>query len=62
MKLGEIISFEVGRITILEDSTIHVDISLGYALKVLSTLLYQVVMHEDTIRLKLLRSYKAADV
>lgn len=67
MKLGEIISFEVGRITILEDSTIHVDISLGYALKVLSTLLYQLMCNaqltstiESSKNISLLSSFSEA--
>ena len=47
VKLGEIISSEVARISILEESTIHVDISLGYALKVLSTLLYQLMCNKQ---------------
>ena len=47
MRLGEIISSEISRISILEESTIHVNISLGYVIKVLSTLLYQLMCNKQ---------------
>ena len=46
--LGQIISAEVSKLSSLEDSTIKVDVSLGYTLKILSLILFQLMCPQLT--------------
>ena len=41
--LGQVISAEVSKLSSLEESTINVDVSLGYTLKVLASILFQLM-------------------